>query len=90
MFARLVWFKREDNSICWVPPWRIITSASGFHKWAPEKKWNGCKVTLKQKKGVEKDMISLGLQNQGTIVEIRNEQRMVTDYALIFFNERET
>lgn len=35
-------------------------------------------------------MISLGLQNQGTIVEIRNEQRMVTDYALIFFNERET
>lgn len=27
MFARLVWLKRNGNSICWVPPWRIITSA---------------------------------------------------------------
>lgn len=33
-------------------------------------------------------MISVGLQNQGSIVEIRNEQRIVTDYALIFFYER--
>jgi hypothetical protein len=35
-------------------------------------------------------MISVGLQNQGSIVEIRNKQRIVTDYALNFFNERGT
>lgn len=35
-------------------------------------------------------MISVGLQNQGSIVEIRNEQRIVTDYALIFFLRKKT
>lgn len=33
-------------------------------------------------------MISIGLQNQGCIVEIRNEQRIVTDYALFFFLQK--
>lgn len=33
-------------------------------------------------------MISVGLQNQGGIVEIRNEQRIVTDYALVFFFQK--
>ena len=34
-------------------------------------------------------MISVGLQNQGRIVEIRNKQRIVTDYALFIFFTKE-
>lgn len=33
-------------------------------------------------------MISVGLQNQGCIVEIRNEQRIVTDYALLLILQK--
>lgn len=54
MFSRLVWLKRNGNSICWVPLWRITISASGFHKQALQKKWNWYKVTLKQGKRVQK------------------------------------
>lgn len=74
MFARLVWLKKNGNSICWVPPGRIITSASWIHKpvqGEKKRKWNWCKMALKQGKRVK--TMSVSLQNQDSIVEIRNE-----------------
>lgn len=54
VFVRLVSLKGNGNSICWAPPWRIVTSASWFHKPALEKKRNWYMMTLKQEKEVKK------------------------------------